>query len=606
MPSCNSAAEANYSVSGLMIMQKKYGEAEQHTREAIKLDPQYGEAWFQLGHILLSTNRLAESEAAFRHSMSLLPDSIDPVLGLAHTLRARGNSEEAMPLFQRARSFYQSITDTQADNANAHRILGEICMIDSDFAAAEAEFRTVLEFEPNNLEILLKLADALFFQSKVQGMNIIAERAHRLDPDNEWTNIKMAESLHLAAKPEQAFGYIDRALAVNPRNTRAITLSALLLERLGEPRKGYERLLPLIEQGNAEDANIILTFSALAQHSGKYDEAISMLRNKLEGGAIANNAVRLMLHFSLGDLYDMCESYDEAFVQYQSANQLKQVNFDRQNFGEYIDSMETTFTRDFLERVPHAIKRTELPVFVVGMPRSGTTLVETILASHPDIHGAGELGYITEISLSLGRLLGNELAFPDSTHDMTVDAANGIAAEYLNALRDLAGDARRAVDKFPSNFLYLGLIQILFPGARVIHCRRDPLDTCLSIYFKNFVGAHPYAYDLEDLGFFYNKYRHLMEHWRRVLSIPVLEVDYENLVNNQEAITRQLVSFCGLEWHNDCLRFHEHERFAATASYDQVRQPMYKTSVKRWKNYEKHIQPLVRALDIESSPAGRH
>jgi hypothetical protein len=278
---------------------------------------------------------------------------------------------------------------------------------------------------------------------------------------------------------------------------------------------------------------------------------------------------------------------------------LKQASFDRKTFEEYINNLTATFTRDFLARIPHAENNNELPVFVVGMPRSGTTLVESILASHPDIYGAGELGYVTEISIKLGKLLGNDLAFPASINDMTVDAANSIAGEYISALRVLAGDATRVVDKFPSNFLYLGLIQVLFPAARVIHCRRDPRDTCLSIYFKNFVGAHPYAYNLEDLGFFYTKYQRLMEYWRQTLSIPILEVDYESLVSDQENISRQLVSFCGLKWHDDCLKFHEHERFAATASYDQVRKPIYKTSVNRWKNYEKYIQPLTNALNMK-------
>jgi hypothetical protein len=230
------------------------------------------------------------------------------------------------------------------------------------------------------------------------------------------------------------------------------------------------------------------------------------------------------------------------------------------------------------------------------MPRSGTTLVEQILASHPAVFGAGELLRVGEIAQRLPSALGSRLDYPLCLADFSQQAADAAAQEYLDYLQSLSGgEATRVTDKMPGNFMHLGLIDLLFPGARIIHCMRDPLDTCLSCYSQNFNG-HEYTHDLSHLGHFYRDYQRIMQHWRGVVRVPVLEVQYEALVEDPEPGSRRLIEFCGLPWDDSCLRFYENKRTVVTASYDQVRRPIYKTSTERWRNYERHIDPLKAAL----------
>ncbi len=230
------------------------------------------------------------------------------------------------------------------------------------------------------------------------------------------------------------------------------------------------------------------------------------------------------------------------------------------------------------------------------MMRSGTTLAEQILASHPQIHGAGELDTLGRLAGSLPRRLATQIPYPECVAHLDAATARAVAADYLEVLKQHGGAAERVVDKMPLNFLGLGLIATLLPRARIVHCRRDPMDTCLSCFFRDFTTSFTFKYDLRDLGLYYREYERLMAHWRRVLPLPIFELQYEELTAAPEAVSRRLVAFCGLDWDERCLRFHETERPVRTASTAQVRQPMYQSAVGRWRRYEKHLGPLMAAL----------
>jgi hypothetical protein len=235
------------------------------------------------------------------------------------------------------------------------------------------------------------------------------------------------------------------------------------------------------------------------------------------------------------------------------------------------------------------------------MPRSGTSLVEQNLSSHPKVHGAGELPHITWITNSLSKMTPSGKSYPECTRELTQEHMNECATQYLGMLTQLGHDALRITDKMPHNFRHLGLIELLFPGARVIHVARDPLDTCLSCYFQEFSAAHAYTRTLRDLGTHYRDYERLMQHWRSALGIPMLTLQYEDVVANLEKFSRQLIEFCGLEWNDTCLDFHRQDRVVQTLSSEQVRKPIYTSSVGRWKNYRLHLGELQEALGIPSS-----
>jgi hypothetical protein len=230
------------------------------------------------------------------------------------------------------------------------------------------------------------------------------------------------------------------------------------------------------------------------------------------------------------------------------------------------------------------------------MMRSGTTLAEQILASHPRVHGAGELADMEKLIAQLPRRLGSDQCFPKAIEHLNESSASALAREYDACVRQRGGAAIRVVDKLPRNFFYLGAIATLLPGARLVHCRRDPFDTCLSIFMQNFGGSVPYAWDLYHLGRYYRAYQRLMAHWSQVLPVPVFELNYESLIDQQESTSRDLLAFCGLEWDERCLRFHETERGIRTPSALQVRRPLYRDAIGRWKNYEAFLQPLFDGI----------
>jgi hypothetical protein len=236
-------------------------------------------------------------------------------------------------------------------------------------------------------------------------------------------------------------------------------------------------------------------------------------------------------------------------------------------------------------------------MFIVGMPRSGTTLVEQILASHREVRAGGELEVMSKIVSDLPGLLGNPAPFPECLGGLTRRNIEQPARRYIAALAEIGQGAARVTDKLPHYFLSLGLIDLLLPSARVVHCIRDPRDTCLSNYFIQMNANHPYTASLEHLGHYYRIYQRLMAHWRSVLRIRMHEVRYEELVSNPEEEIRRLLDFCGLAWDEGCLNFHENRRPVATPSYNQVRRPIYNQSVQRWRHYEAHLGPLLRALD---------
>ena len=253
---------------------------------------------------------------------------------------------------------------------------------------------------------------------------------------------------------------------------------------------------------------------------------------------------------------------------------------------------------NFFINAPKSTNLTERPVFIVGMPRSGSTLTEQILCSHPDVYGAGEIITFPRIIRDLPNYLGARSVYPESLSRLTVEILDNLSECYLKEINLLNNEKQRVTDKTLANYLYLGLISLMFPNARIIHCKRDPRDTCLSIFFQNFDESHNYATRLENLGSYYNQYDRLMKHWKSLVKVPIYEVQYEELIDNQEKISRELVDFIGLEWNEKVLKFYDTKRVVVTASYDQVRQKIYKKSAKRWKNYEKHIEPLVKTLGI--------
>ncbi|MBA3565112.1 MAG: sulfotransferase, partial [Gammaproteobacteria bacterium] len=444
------------------------------------------------------------------------------------------------------------------------------------------------------------LGAALQLQSRNHEARACYEKAIALHPRQLDAHSNLGTVLQALRRIDEAAESFGAALRIDPQHLPALAGLAASLDWQGRYAEGLELLEPLVADG-VEHPEVVLSCAQLLLHAGRFAEGTLLLERSLAGTATAS--ARQRAHFLLADLYDALGRYDEAFTRYRLGNELKRLYFDPLAHRADVDAIIDVCTRTTLEALPHAQAREPAPIFIVGMPRSGTSLVEQILAAHSSVHAAGELELIPALA---ARLAAGGEAWPQSMRMLTTDALVAMAADFRRAAAFPASGIERVTDKTPGNFLFLGLVELLFPNARIVHCRRDPLDTCLSCYFQNFGGRSlPFSYELAHVGAYYREYERLMRHWREASGLPMLDVVYEDLIGDPERVSRVLVEFAGLEWQPRCLSFHEIDRPIATVSHAQVRKPIYTSSVGRHRHYEQYLGPLKAALGVAMSPSLR-
>jgi tetratricopeptide (TPR) repeat protein len=308
---------------------------------------------------------------------------------------------------------------------------------------------------------------------------------------------------------------------------------------------------------------------------------------------------RLQLDYALGKAYADLKDHRRSFEHLLRGAAAKRATivYDEAATMALFDRIEQVFTRELIAAAAGGGDPARRPIFIIGMPRSGTTLVEQILASHPTVHGAGELQTLNDVVLTVRGPDGNTLPYPDFVPSLDATALKAIGQRYLALVRELAPQAERVTDKMPSNYYFAGLVHLALPNAKIIHTLRDPVDTCISCFSKLFSAEQNHTYDLAELGRYHRRYEQLMAHWRRVLPPDrMLEVRYEDVVADLDGQARRIIAYCGLPWDDRCLAFHETDRPVRTASATQVRQPIYTSAIGRWKVYEEFLGPLLREL----------
>jgi hypothetical protein len=328
-----------------------------------------------------------------------------------------------------------------------------------------------------------------------------------------------------------------------------------------------------------------------------------------DGSVPLTDTDRLQLDFALAKAYADLKDHKRSFERLLSGNKLKraQIQYDEAAAFALFDRIETVFTPALVRKIENlgGGDRSPVPIFVMGMPRSGTTLVEQILASHPQVHGAGELKAFNDVVNEVRGPDGQTIPYPEFLPALDARSIGKIGARYLTEIRKLAPQAPHITDKMPSNYYFAGLIHLALPNAKIVHTIRDPVDTCISCFSKLFTAEQNHTYDLGELGRYYRRYQQLMEHWRRVLPPDrILDVRYEDVVADLETQARRIVSHCGLVWDDRCLSFHETDRPVRTASATQVRQPIYNSAVGRWRVYEEFLGPLLTALGADAASSG--
>ena len=371
---------------------------------------------------------------------------------------------------------------------------------------------------------------------------------------------------------------------------------AELLVLLGRQPEARDMLEACISQGrDSLEFGVILC--TIEEQAGEY-EAVVARAQRYTAGSSAASAANRQLHQVMGRALEKLERYDDAFDAFSRANLGAGPPFNRSGFESSVDHLIKIFSRKNLKLMSRSSIDSEQPIFVTSLPRSGSTLIEQIINAHSHARGVGELNAITAIASSAPARLKTARPYPECLENASRKGLDQLGRAYLDEARKLGGDAQRIADKTLQAWQHLGFLQLTLPEARVIHVRRHPMDTCLSCFMASLnTSAHPYVTTLEDLGFFYRQYDRLVKHWNDVLKIEMMEASYEALVEAPEPTIRAIIEFCGLDWEEDCLQHHKKvDRVVHTLSFDQVRKPLYKTAVARWKRYEKHLAPLKVAL----------
>lgn len=569
--------------------QGDYPQAERLFRAILARDERQPEALHYLGLLAHQTGRDPLAEELLRKSLALAPANSGFYYNFAGVLAAGGRGNEAVPQYQRA-------LELDPDDARAwHKLALTLRSLGHPEDAIEC-WQRCLKVKPDFVEAWLTLAETY------QSLGLTAEefdatqKAYALDSRSHVTALPLARALVDQGRYAEAAELVDGVIAKEPGVPFAYYDKGVVLTALGqfsEAGRQYAKALALAP----DYFQVYVNYVAIRKFDLD-DPVVKRLESCLRksGGGEPDSGVNV--NFALGKVYQDHQQYARAFGCFRTGNRLyrAKVNYSTESQRHYYDDIRGCLDADFIKRNRAADNASQTPVFIVGMPRSGTTLVEQILARHPQVHARGEL---TVLSSVLRRRLGVDfrLNFAPSLVKIAPPELQQLGRQYLEQLTAPAGSAARVTDKMPSHFALLGLIHVLFPQARIIHCRRDPLDTCVSCFTTLFKNGQAFSYDLRELGEYYCLYEQMMAHWRALLPRDaIFDIQYEALIHEPEVWTRKLVEHCGLPWDPACLEFSAARRAVSSASAFQVRQPLYSSSVGRWRVYAEYLEPLRAAL----------
>ena len=563
----------------------RHSELERTARELLVEHPESGFLWKALG--LSLWNQGKDPIEAWERAVRLLPQDADVHNNLASALRDCGRIDAAVASYRRAVEINPRLVIAHNNLGNCLRDLGE-------HAAAAASYRASLAADPEQFDVCIHLANVLLELAQADACVEIYRRVLAINPGIAVVHANLGMALKLQGRLAEAEDSCRRALEIDP----ALAPPLALLGEIHAERGDFAEAENLLRRALSVDPDMPEAWASLARLRKMTVGDASWLAaaERIVAGRLAPRK-EARLRYAIGKYFDDVKDFDRAFTNYRRANELmRRINgtHDKQALTRRVARIVELYDSKWLSAAPQQVAGSERCIFIVGMWRSGTTLAEQILASHPAVIGVGELRFWDAAAVTYEQSLVHG--------DSSKGTLRKLADEYLALIGNRAANVARIVDKMCSNFMHLGLIHAALPHARFIHMRRHPIDTCVSMHFQDLRDAHPYAHDLEDLAHYYLHYTRVMAHWRRTLPGGViLDVSYEDLVANQEACSRNIVDHVGLEWDDRCLDFHTTPRTVDTASKWQVRQPMNRASVDRWRNYERFITPLLSLASLKES-----
>jgi tetratricopeptide (TPR) repeat protein len=577
--------------AGTLQAQGKLPEAERLYGLILDAEPDHFAALVRMCALRVRQGRADEAVAMLKQASDTAVGSSGAQVNLGIIFAGIGRLDEAMACYERA-------LEADPRNANAYCNLGNILQARGRRDEAVKHYEQALAIRPDFPEAHSNLGNVLLALGRHDEAIRHYEEALTIKPDYAEAHCNLASALLALGRPEEATEHFVGALKIKrefPEAYHGVGLALQVLGRLPAAGRAFEQAVRL--------APLRADFHLMLANSKPFtagDPRLAALERLAQEQRLLGEEQLIALNFALAKGYGDLQQHERAFHHLIEGNALKRkrIIYDEEETLGRFERIRKMFTGDLLRSGYGDPSHT--PVFVIGMPRSGTTLVEQILASHSQVFGAGELDAFRQEVDRLEAASRRSRAYPELVATLSEEDLRDLGARYVSRARRLAPTAKRVIDKMAANFLFAGLIHMALPHAPIIHVRRDPIDTCFSCFSVLFTGDQPYAYDLAELGRYYSAYHTLMEHWRRILPPGVmLEVRYEDIVDDLETQARRIMGHCGLDWERECLDFHQTQRPVQTASAVQVRQPLYASSVGRWRPYGDMLQPLIQELDAE-------
>lgn len=580
-------ARAHEGLSEAYIMQGKLEEALKSLQFADELEPKSASIQLKLGKVLAALGRGKDADEAFEASFKLTPFREQLVRGLE--LQRLGNLEEAEKI-------YRDVLVKNPDDVDALRLLSGLAMRVRQWGDAEVMLKRALEIAPDFFQGWMDLGLAQQEQDKLEEAHESFKRAGRLEPQRAPPDVGAATTLAMRGRHDEAVQTFRTALTKDPRSANALAGIGHVLKTIGEQDDAIEAYRECIRY-NPGHGEAYWSLANLKTFRFEDDEVAAM-EKQLEPGSLMDEP-RVNFLFALGKAYEDRRDFDKAFDSYFRGNELRRQreSYDPVQTEVIHERIIEVFSREFIEYRQGNGHPSIAPILIVGLPRSGSTLIEQILASHSQVEGTHELPELSRVTRSLSRHRDDRKTYPEAVLDLAGKDFRELGQQYLDRTAAHRTGAPRFTDKMPNNFPHVGFFHLVLPRAKVINAKRHPIDSCLGSYKQLFARGQPFTYDLYELGEYYLQYQRMMDHWHAILPGRVLDVQYEDVVADLEGQVRRVLDYCELPWEEACINFHETERPVKTASSEQVRRPIYTSSVQLWRNYEKHLGPLIEVLE---------
>jgi len=603
-----------------LLMLQRYAEAEERLNETITMFPEFSRSHVVLGELRLIQGRHEQAATEFRRATELGDTDPNTRIKLGRALALEGDREGANaavneslrldPARERlaqafefektgkkkeAEAIYRDILKHDPENVDALRLLAGLATTQNEHRDAEVLLRRALELAPDFGRAMADLVVNLIEQEKIDDALQFAARLTRIGPDNPDTFLLLGNAYGACGRHDEAIGAYEKALSILPAHPGALSGLAHNLKTTGRQEEAVAAYRKCIEK-NPYFAEAYWSLANLKTFRFT-DQEVAAMQSLLEHPHIPDDA-QVYLCNALGFHYEAAEDYQQAFSFFERCNVVRRKQ-------EYYDPVETeflydriidVFDRDFVAREVAGADGEVTPIFIVGLPRSGSTLLEQILASHSLVEGTHELSDLPRVVRSLPGARKPRQLYPDALRDAEPAILVEAGRSYIERTRKFRSGRPYFIDKNPNNFVHVGLLHLALPNALIINAMRHPLDSCVGSFKQLFAKGQAWSYDLSDIGEYYLQYERLMAHWREILPGRVLDVRYEDVVADLEGQVQRILEYCGLPFEPQCLEFHETERPVKTASSEQVRQPIYRSAVGRWRHYEDRIEPLIEIL----------